>query len=294
MSKNRPKVALVTPIHNGIEYTLPYLESVYKLDYPNLEMIIIDDGSSDGSRQKIETSYPKTIVIGGDGNLWWSGATNLGVKRAKQDGADYIFTVNNDVMLEPKLISQLVATAEAHPKSLVGCKIYFIDDRTRVWYFGCQLDDKLADIYINTGRDEDFTKLYESGALTGMGVLIPAEAFDQIGLYDAQNFPQYHADSDFSLRAKQAGYNLLVDPSAKLYSDVGSSWVQRQLKHPSPKFVWQMFFHMRSPYSFAIRYRFYKRHWGKKYLWMWLKFYLLMAAKIVGYRPSPTVPPGLK
>lgn len=282
MSKlSNPKISIVTPVHNNIEHTLTFLRSVSKIKYGNLETIIIDDGSTDGTSEKLQKEYPNVIVLKGDGNLWWSGSTNLGAQEAIKNKADYIFTINNDVELDSNIFASLVKTAQAKPKSVIGCIIYYMNDHNRVWYFGGELNSKIADIEMHKGTAKDFTKLTETGVLTGMGVFIPVQVFKEIGDYDAKNFPQYFADSDFSLRAKAAGYTLLVDPTAKVYSDVGSSWIRAKLKKPTPGFIYQLFFKDRSPHSIKIRYKFYKRYWPKQTIRMMFKFYWILASKIV-------------
>lgn len=283
---SNPKISIVTPVHNNIEHTLTFLKSVNNIKYNNFETIIIDDGSTDGTAKTLAEQYPDVTVLKGDGNLWWSGSTNLGVEHALKNKSDYVFTINNDVELDPNIFTALVDTSKNHPKSVIGCIIFYMNDHSRVWYFGGELNDKIADIEMHKGTAKDFPQLSETGVLTGMGVFIPANVFKEVGLYDAKNFPQYFADSDFSLRAKAAGYKLFVDPKAKVYSDVSSSWIRAKLKKPTPGFIYQLFFKDRSPHSIKIRYKFYKRYWPKRTIRTMIRFYWLLASKIV--RPEST------
>ncbi len=284
---DEPKIVVVTPIFNGIAHTLAYLESLSKMDYKNYEVIIVDDGSTDGSAEKIKKNYPDTIILKGDGNLWWSGATNQGVKKAIGLGADFVFTINNDVELDTSIFKALISCYKDQKKPcLVGCKIYYLTDHNKVWYFGGELDTKIADVKMNNGVDSDFMTAQEVGVLTGMGVLVPVAAYKAIGLYDEKNFPQYLADSDFSLRAKNAGYSLFVTPDAKVYSDVASSWLRKALAKPSPRAVWELFFHIRSPHALKIRYRFYKKYWPKQRYRTMARFYKLLFLKLTSRKDS--------
>jgi GT2 family glycosyltransferase len=193
---------VVTPVHNGIEHTVKFLASLKRQEYQNLVAVIVNDGSTDGTAERIAAEFPDVVVLPGDGNLWWSGATNEGVAHALKNGADYIFTVNNDVEVDPGAIAALVKTAGSREnKTLVGSVIYDQSERTKVWYAGGTFDPQLGElVHVREAGDAE---LPEPDWLTGMGVLIPAGVFDKTGLYDRRRFPQYFGDADFSLRAKK-------------------------------------------------------------------------------------------
>jgi len=95
---------IIIPIFNRIEYTKGCLLSLYKQTYKNFKIVVINDGSTDGSGKVLERDFPSVHVINGDGNLWWTAATNLGVKFALKNGADYILTLNNDTIATPDFL----------------------------------------------------------------------------------------------------------------------------------------------------------------------------------------------
>lgn len=272
----RPTVMIVTPIHNGKDHTLAFLNSLREQTYKNLAVIIVDDGSTDGSAEAIKAGFPEVTVLTGDGSLWWSGSTNLGVKRAVHDGADYIFTVNNDVTIYPEAISELVSVASKNTRSLVGSMVVYQGEPDRVWYCGAYFDQKAADMAHRLGQTKDYQNIKKSDWLAGMGVLIPVEAFGEAGLYDERHFPQYFGDADFSLRAKKCGFTLLVNPKAVVEADVQSSWISRAIEKPSWKVFYQIFFSIKSQYHLGIRYRFYRLYWPGNYVVALFKFYLLL------------------
>ncbi len=261
----KPRVFIVTPVHNSVERTLKFLASIQKNNYPNLSTVIVDDGSTDDTEERIKQAFPVTIILRGKGDLWWSGATNLGVVYAIEHGADYIYTVNNDVELAPDTISDLVAGTKAHPRSLIGNTIYDIDNKQRIWYYGGVFNRQKGILEHRDGENLKLDKpFYEAEWATGMGLLVPGKAYAEAGLYDTDYFPQYMGDADFSQRAKKADYKLLVSSQAKLYSDTKSAWIDKaNLKSKPWTFPYQVFFSIRSPYWFRMRYMFYKRHWGK-------------------------------
>jgi GT2 family glycosyltransferase len=270
--KKNPLVVIATPVFNRKEHTRKFLQSLKKQSYSNFKTIIIDDGSSDGTEEMIKKEFQEVIVLKGDGNLWWSGGTNMGVIYAQKVGADYVLTINDDVEVRDDYIQSLVDVASEHPKSLIGSKVCYLGDRGQVWFFGA-IFGKSGDMQHFTGRDEDFREVKKSEWLTGMGVLIPIEAFNDAGLYDAKNYPQYFGDAEFSVRAARAGYALLVSPDSKVYADVDASWVLNNIKNPKPAFIYQVFTSIRSPYQFKLRHNFYKEYWPGNYRFALARLY---------------------
>lgn len=229
-----PKIIIVTPIYNGIEHTTVYLDSLSQVTYSNFEIVVVDDGSTDGSGETIGRDYPYVHLLKGDGNLWWSGGTNLGIRAAIDRGADYILTMNNDVEVAPDFLDKLVECARENPGAIIGGKIYFMNDPDRIWSAGGRVNWLSGKTLVQVGhgqldRDE-FCHRKSMDFLTGMNVLIPVSVFKKIGFYDEAEFPQYHADSEFTLRARKAGIPILFEPAAKVWNRVESTFMQRFLK----------------------------------------------------------------
>lgn len=266
----RPKVAIVTPTYNGKEHVLQFLNSLQKQKYNNLLTIIVDDGSTDGTDGAIKKQYPNVKVLRGDGSLWWSGSTNLGVRYALKEQAKYILTVNNDVILSPGAIEALVEAAEENAGVIVGSMICDIKNPEKVWYFGGYFDARNGNLAHITGKRTEFKQIKKVEWQTGMGALIPVKAYDDIGFYDQKVFPQYFGDADFALRAKKAGYDLLVSPASVVFADLESSWLGRDNLALPLSFLAKALFSIRSQFNVITRFRFYRRHWKLRYL---LRFY---------------------
>jgi GT2 family glycosyltransferase len=272
----QPSVYIVTPAHNAAAHTGPFLQSVRGQSYQNIKVIIIDDGSSDGTGDLISNQFPDATVLKGDGDLWWSGATNKGVKYAINHDADYILTVNIDVVLDKACVKNLVEAGARNPDTLIGSVILDIKHKTKVWYYGGYIDQRAGDFRHASGTIKDVgEQLIKPEWLTGMGVLIPSKVFADVGYYDNKNFPHYFGDSDFSLRAKRQGFELAVEPKAIVYADLSSSWLERWLAKPSPLFFWRLFTSRRSQYNIKIRTAFYRRYWGPGYIRALLKLYFV-------------------
>ena len=266
------KVAIVTPVFNGKDHTTEFLSALRKQTYHNFKIVIVDDGSTDGTSEMIEDDFPEVQLLKGDGSLWWSGGTNLGVEFALENNFDYILTINNDVIVANNYIESLVEVAKEHPRALIGSKVCYLDNTKRVWYCGATFNQRNGQMEHRTGYDKDFKSTQSSEWLTGMGVLVPAETYMKVGLY-SNDFPLYFGDADFSVRAKKAGYALIVSAESRVYADITSAWIMKQIRNPKLSFLWQLFTSIRSPYQIKSRYKFYHKYWPKNFHLALLKLY---------------------
>ncbi len=214
---DQPLVALVVPVHNGKEDTREFLASLAKLTYPNYKLIIIDDGSTDGTGEMVRQERPETTILKGDGNLWSSGALNLGIEKAMAMGADYVLLVDNDTVVDPEFVSAMVKTAEQNPRAMVVPKVYqYYDPRrlekalygTRRFGYCC-----IGKGELDTGQYDSPAEVPWSDTMT----LINTAFFKDVGLFDAKDLPMYGADMDFSLRAHKKGYRTVYEPKSMIW-----------------------------------------------------------------------------
>ncbi len=222
-----PLVFAVVPAFNRCEKTLRFLNSFAAVTYPRRRVVIVDDGSTDGTRYTIELNHADVSVLRGDGNLWWSGGTNLGVRYALEHGADYILTINDDGMLEPDFLTHLVAAARQNPRYIVGCRQQRQDIPDEIWAIGTSLVLRGGALFALNFAGRRWSELqgqlpdpYPVDTMPGNGVLIPRAVFDEVGFYDAGNMPQYHADSDLVLRARAHGFQPVIALQSVLYNHI--------------------------------------------------------------------------
>ena len=201
----------VVPCFNRTICTLRFLRYFSRQDYPNLQVVIIDDGSTDNTGLNVTFNYPNVHVIHGDGNLWWSGGTNLGVKYALKHGADYILTINDDSEYNEYLVSSLYNIAKLNDNYIVGAVQVEETNKSVIWCVGASMDFQQQRLMkLNFSGDDisilsDLKNPYPVEFNPGNGVLIPISVFHKVGFYDEINLPQYHADSEFLLRASRLG-----------------------------------------------------------------------------------------
>jgi len=224
---------IVIPVHNRKDITRNCLLSLRRQTLQNFKTIVIDDGSTDGTSEMIQKEFPEVTLLHGDGNLWWTGATNLGVKYALDHRADYIMTINDDTIAPQDFIEKMMFWTERKQNALLGA--FALDAQTRKPVYGGEIINwKTAGskFLLDILKPEEWRGLHEVSHFPGRGLLIPAEVFHKIGLFDAKHFPQAAADYDFTHRAVRAGYKLYCDYDAKLliYPDASGDAQLRKKK----------------------------------------------------------------
>lgn len=217
--KDPPLVALVVPVHNNKEDTREFLESLKQLTYPYYKTIIIDDGSTDGTEEMIKEEYPEVILLKGDGNLWSSGATNMGIEKAIDIEAKYVLIVDNDTVVASEFISALVDTAEKNPNSIISPKVYYHHDTKRIQSAGWKWD-WLKLNYTRSGNGQIDQGQYDAQCdivCATMGTFVNIAVFKDIGMMDTKDLPMYGADQDFTLRARKREYRIIYEPRSMIW-----------------------------------------------------------------------------
>jgi GT2 family glycosyltransferase len=224
-----PSVALITPTFNRQAKLCRFLQAIDRQTYPNLQIIIVDSGSSDGTPALVREKFPEVTLLEVSDRNFWAGATNAGVKLAIDRRVDFILTMNDDAVIAPNHIERLVALTQQHQLEIVGNRIDYLDPTDRVWSLGTYTNwgsDRLLKIAYNNVEltqipaDILARELIAVDALPGNGVLISRSVFEKVGLYDAKFCPHYHADSELIMRAKQlAKIEAWVAPQIVLQND---------------------------------------------------------------------------
>jgi len=257
-----PSVTIVIPVHNRVLDTIECIESLTRIDYGNFEILVVDDGSTDNTSGLISEMFPTVKLLHGDGNLWWSGATNLGMIDAMSRGSDYVFLLNNDTVVERDSLSKLIESAERNRQSIIAPVIRYYAERDKVWFSGGVILSFWRGLTHRTHLEQESTRhdrLLHADWLTGM-MVVKVEYLEDLGLMDETTFPQYWADSDFSLRARKRGYTLLVDQESVIYHKVDitserSGTRRRELLRPG-----SLLFDVKSPVNICFVTRFFSRH----------------------------------
>lgn len=218
-------IAAITVNYNGAADTLECLESIEAQTGVVCMPLVVDNGSTDDSIDRIRAAYPHVCILANRHNLGFCGGCNVGIRHAIAAGFDAVFLVNNDTAMEPDCLRQLVACSASHAEAAVLTPaIYFYGDRERSWFTGSTLDlvNGRADHYVNDLRGKDCSEAIALPWVSGCAMLIPADALRKVGEFD-ERFFCYWEDVDWSLRARRLGYSLALCPAAILYHKVATT-----------------------------------------------------------------------
>lgn len=210
-------------------------------------MVIVDDGSTDGSSEAIASEFPDTIILRGDGNLWWTGSMNMGVEHilSVAENTDFILAINDDVTVEKDYIEKIVAVSKAHDGALVGSMYRDSKQKELIYDSGVKINWKNYS-YIQVPYDSEKKVVTYLDVLSTRGVLIPVEVFKRIGVFE-KRLRHYAADYEFFMRAKKRGFKLCMSSEAVVYGSEQDKVAEDSSKIQSFRSVWRRTFGIKSP-----------------------------------------------
>lgn len=224
MIHNHPLVYVILVNWNGKADTLDCLDSLWRVDYARMKVLVVDNGSSDGSAQEIPVANPHVELLALGRNLGFVGGNNAGITYSLDQGAEYVLLLNNDTTVSPDFLTRLVAAAESGSEvGVVGPVIYYHSQPEVIWSAGGRVDwqsgsthmvgigEREAGQFGSAPRKVDF--------ISGCAMLIKAEALKQAGLLDASFF-MYYEEVEWCVRFQRAGYTILHTPAAKIWHKI--------------------------------------------------------------------------
>lgn len=222
-----PSVHVVTLNWNGLADTLECLASLREQDYPALKVHVVDNDSANDEAATIARQHPEVNVLRQDRNLGFCEGNNVGIRRALEEGADYVLVLNNDTLVPPDLISKLIEdSAPLEKVGAVSPVILYHPNRETVWFAGAVWDGLTAGFrHLLAGRPRSELKEqrpFQSAYACGCCMLVHSSVLRQIGLMDERYFA-YYDEADWCSRMKKAGLECYVVPRASLYHKVSGS-----------------------------------------------------------------------
>lgn len=216
---------------NRREDTLECLHSLAKQTYPNQRAIVLDNHSTDGSVEAIHADFPEVEIIPIVENQGYAGNNNVGIQIALDQHADWIFVLNEDTVLAPDCISQLVKVGESDKSiGIVGPMVYHHDEPAIIQSAGGIITKYWDSVHLaqNEADTGQYQQPHEVDWISGCAILLRKEAIDQVGMLDTRFF-YYWEETEWCIRSQKAGWKIVHNPQANLWH----KGVQRDYK-PKP------------------------------------------------------------
>ncbi len=228
-----PRVVAIVLNWNGGEETAECLASLHVAEAPRPRVLLADNGSTDGSVERLESADPQLSVLRFEQNLGYAGGNNRAMRHAFGEmGAEWVCLMNSDVVAEPQLFARLLKATESLQTQTemglgaLGPCVYYRDDPERVWANGGRI-----------GLTANVTQLVDHGRTSaahlqaepvardyvpGTCMLVSRRAWEVVGELDEEFFC-YLEDADWCLRMREQGFGVFVVPTAAAYHALSSS-----------------------------------------------------------------------
>ncbi len=218
-----PSVNIVVLNWNGLKDTIECLQSLRRIDYPAFRIVVVDNGSTDGSETCIRDQFPEHTLITNSENLGFTGGNNIGIRKSLQDGADYILLLNNDTEVAPDFLRILVETSETDPRiGVIGPIIFYHEQPQTVWSAGGNLDwrGRAQMIGINEVDSGQFTGSYHDvDFVSGCAMLMKKAVLERVGMLD-ERFFAYFEETEWCVRARRSGFRIVNAHHAKIWHKI--------------------------------------------------------------------------
>jgi len=205
---------------NGWQDTLQCLDALKACTYPNLTVLVVDNGSTNDSVAKIRTAHRDVLLLESGNNLGFAGGNNIGIRYALAHGAEYLWLLNNDTEPAPDALSALVAKARSDRQiGAVASICYYADAPSAVQAWA----GSRVNLWIGYGRlttDPHHDDWFDT--LNGTSMLLTRPALEDVGLLD-EGFFLYWEDTELCLRLRKKGWRIAAAPDSRVLHKVNAS-----------------------------------------------------------------------
>lgn len=214
MKDKYPLVSIVVPTYNLKSVFFECLQSIVNQDYPNMEIIAVDNASTDATSEMVKKKFPQVKLIINSINLGSTGGMNTGLKIAT---GQFIWFIDHDNILNSNMLSEMIKLAVTNQNiGIVVPKIYYWEKKDTIWAAGTSVGEITGINYSREGKDIGQYDKVEDVDIAPANFIVRKDVIDKIGFYDDIYFVCYE-DSDFCARVKKSGYRIVYTPRATCY-----------------------------------------------------------------------------
>jgi hypothetical protein len=222
-----PSIAVIVLTWNGRDLTLDCLRSLASITTPGVRTLVVDNASTDGTVEAIFARHgDRVTILQNAANLGFAAGNNAGIHRALEDGAAYILLLNNDTLVAPDFLAELLRPMQGDPTvGITAPKIFYAEPRDQIWFAGGEISlwrGTARHIGIRETDRGQHDRPREIDYATGCALFARREVFERVGDLDPA-YRAYFEDADFCLRARAAGFRIRYVPTAKVWHRISAS-----------------------------------------------------------------------
>jgi GT2 family glycosyltransferase len=208
-----PELFILLPVHNRKETTLKFVQCLKNQTFQKFKLILIDDGSVDGTAEAVCEQLPETIVIEGSGDWWWGGSLQQGYLWLKENSRpeDFVLISNDDVEFEESFLETGINKLKRLVDTLLLAEAWSSKTRKKV-------DQGIHINWFNFSFDP-LPPASSINCLSTRGLMLRVEDMSEIGGFIPEKLPHYCSDYEFTIRGMKKGYQLVTSPDFKLVLD---------------------------------------------------------------------------
>jgi GT2 family glycosyltransferase len=215
----QPYVVSVILNTNRRDDTLACLASLRQNTYPHHDVIVLDNASTDGSMEAIRAQYADMQIVSLTENLGYAGNNNVGIELALAKGADWVFVLNEDTVLDTECLERLVEVGESHEKiGIVGPMVYHFDEPDYIQSGGGMLGSYWESSHLAKDEQDNgqLSDPHQVQWVSGCAIMLRRAVIEAVGMID-ERFFYYWEETEWCLRATRAGWKIMHVPAAKLW-----------------------------------------------------------------------------
>lgn len=279
---NSPKVSIIMLNWNGLKDAVECLESLRKIIFSNYQVVVVDNGSQGNDVKTIKDRFGEYVhIIENDRNYGFAEGNNIGMRYALTAyGPDYVLLLNNDIVVDPDFLSELVRVAENdHGIGLLGPLVYDYYKPNAIrgtgsgqrinWWRGVTVP------IMSSRFGEETSGLRDADSIEGSCMLVPRQVLDKVGMLDRQYFNSWE-ETDWCVRIKKAGYRVCCVTSSKIWHKVQPSYINS----------FRLYYFVRNNIQFM------RKNAEKKYLVTFFPYFFCVSLPLWCFKPFLAHPLG--